>query len=82
MYFINNQERRDIIRMLETLRSTLEVSKSLRRANMVRVAGLLIGQLERKKKIPSDMARAIKTYRSDDSQLGDLKRHEDMEGGE
>lgn len=60
MYLISNQERRDIIRMLETLRAILEVGKSLRRANMVRVAGLLIGQLERKEEIHNNIVKALK----------------------
>ena len=60
MYRISNQERRDIIRMLETLRTTLEVGRSLRRANMVRVAGLLIKQLEKKTEIHNNKAKALK----------------------
>lgn len=59
MYLISNQERRDIIRMLETLKATLPVGKSLRRANMVRVAGLLIGQLERKKEVSKDILKNV-----------------------
>lgn len=65
MYLISNQERRDIIRMLETLRATLEVGKSLRRANMVRVAGLLIKQLEKKEEIHNNLIKEIKLHSND-----------------
>lgn len=60
MYLISNRERRDIIRMLETLRATLEVGRSTRLANMVRVAGLLIRQLEKKEEIHNDLIKALK----------------------
>lgn len=54
MYLISNRERADIIRMLQTLRSTLEVGSDIRRANTVRIAGLLIKQLEKKQEIPGN----------------------------
>ena len=60
MFLISNQERRDIIRLLETLKDTLPVGKSLRRANMVRIAGLLIQQLEKKQLIHNDIAKQLK----------------------
>lgn len=60
MFLISNQERRDIIRMLETLRETLPVEKSLRRANMVRVAGLLIQQLNKKQPLHNDLIKQLK----------------------
>lgn len=60
MYLISNRERRDIIRMLETLRATLEVGRSTRLANIVRVAGLLIRQLEKKEEIHNDLIKALK----------------------
>lgn len=60
MYLISNQERRDIIKMLTTLRETLPTGRSLRRANMVRVAGLLVESLERRTEIDRDTAKAIK----------------------
>lgn len=60
MYLISNQERRDLIRMLETLHDTLEVGKSLRRANMKRVAGLLIGQLERKSEVTPEQVKQLR----------------------
>lgn len=60
MYLISNQERRDIIRMLETFRTTLEVGRSLRRANMVRIAGLLIKQLEKKREIHNNKIKTLK----------------------
>lgn len=59
MYIISNQERRDIIKLLGVLVETLPVGKSLRRANMVRVAGLLIRQLEGKTDVPREKARII-----------------------
>lgn len=59
MFLISNQERRDIIRMLETLRETLPAGKSLRRANMVRVAGLLIQQLEKKQHLHNDLIKQL-----------------------
>lgn len=60
MYLISNQERSDIIRMLATLRETLPVGKSLRRVNMVRVAGLLIQQLEKKRPLDNDLVKQFK----------------------
>lgn len=51
MYLISNQERRDIIRLLEAFRTATEVSTSTRLANMVRIAGVLIKRLDRKPKI-------------------------------
>ena len=59
MYCINNQERRDIIRLLETLKETLLVGKSLRRANMVRVAGLLIQQLKKKQQFHNNLIKQL-----------------------
>lgn len=59
MFLISNQERRDIIRMLETLRETLPVGKSLRRANMVCVAGLLIQQLKKKQHLHNDLIKQL-----------------------
>lgn len=59
MYCISNQERRDIIRLLETLRETLPVGKSPRRANMVRVAGLLIKQLKMKQQFHNNLIKQL-----------------------
>lgn len=59
MYIISNQERRDIMKLLTVLIETLPVGKSLRRANMIRVAGLLLKQLDGKKDIPRGKLREI-----------------------
>lgn len=60
MYLLSNQERRDIIRLLGVLKDTLPVGKSLRRENMVRVAGLLIHQLEKKQPIHNNIIKQLK----------------------
>lgn len=60
MYLISNQERRDLIRILETLQAELPAGKSLRKANMVRVAGLLIKQLEKKQPIDNNLVKSLK----------------------
>lgn len=67
MYLISNQELRDLIRMLEALRDTLEVGKSLRRANMKRVAGLLIGQLERKPEVTPEQVKQLRDIQKNTS---------------
>ena len=44
------------MRMLDTLRATLNVSSSTRQANMARIAGLLVKQLASKEEIPASIA--------------------------
>lgn len=56
MYLISNQEHRDIIRMLEVLKQILPERDNSRRANMARIAGVLIRKLERKEKINNTTA--------------------------
>lgn len=53
MYAISKRERHDIIRLLSMLRSEVAPSASLRQRNMLRVAGLLIEQLQKKKELPN-----------------------------
>lgn len=61
MYLISNQERRDLIRVLGTLKEALPLTDgNIRRANAGRVAGLLIKQLERKQEVKHDLLKAIK----------------------
>lgn len=71
MYLLSNQERRDIMRMLETLRETLPVGKSLRRVNMVRVAGLLIQQLNKKQPLHNDLIKQLKNANRKQTQIPD-----------
>jgi hypothetical protein len=60
MYTISNQERRDIIRLLQAFRETFPTERSLRKANMVRVAGLLIEQLNHKTEFSNDLIKKLK----------------------
>ena len=46
--------------MLETLQAELPVGKSLRKANMVRVAGLLVKQLGKKQPIDNNLIKSLK----------------------
>lgn len=46
--------------MLEALKADLPVGKSLRKANMVRVAGLLIKQLKKKQPIDNNLLKSLK----------------------
>ena len=59
MFLISNDERRDIMRLLVAFIETYPVGKSLRKANMVRVARLLIGQLGRKRDIPWEFLQRL-----------------------
>ena len=45
------------MRMLDTLRGTLNVAGSTRHANMARIAGLLVKQLTAKEAIPASIAK-------------------------
>lgn len=51
MYTISNRERDDLIKTLTALREGMETGNDTRKMNTKRIAGLLIRQLERKKKI-------------------------------
>lgn len=66
MFLISNDERRDIVRLLAAFAETYPVGKSLRKANMVRVARLLIEQLGRKKDIPRQQVREFLRRLSED----------------
>lgn len=66
MFLISNDERRDIMRLLVAFIETYQVGKSLRKANMVRVARLLIGQLGRKRDIPRQQVREFLQRLSED----------------
>ncbi len=66
MFLISNDERRDIMRLLVAFIETYPVGKSLRKANMVRVARLLIGQLGRKRDIPWQQVREFLQRLSED----------------
>lgn len=66
MFLISNDERRDIMRLLAAFIETYPVGKSLRKANMVRVARLLMGQLNRKRDIPRQQVQAFLRRLSED----------------
>lgn len=62
MYVISNNERRDIVRMLETLQGAMARTDTARRA------GLLLRRLERKEEIPYHIFKTLRKWNNDNKQ--------------
>lgn len=64
MYLISNKERSDILKLLAELKDVFPTGGNTRKANMARMAGLLVRQLERKREINIGLFKSLKKMES------------------